>query len=70
MHTSVNLNHLIQTRTKSEYIPYKFKPKLTQKTLQDNPLMLGSIIKKKLRILERKDIDKYLTSIIQSKLIN
>lgn len=38
-------------------------PKLRPKMLQDNPFMLGNIIRKKLRVLAEGDIDKYLSSI-------
>ena len=57
--TSVNKNN------KSEYISCGFRPKLLKKSLQDNPLVLGSILKKKLRVMERHELDRYLTAVIK-----
>lgn len=37
-----------------------FKPKMKPKLLYDNPFILGNIIKKKLKVLARGDIDQYL----------
>jgi hypothetical protein len=39
---------------------------MSKKSLQDNPLILGNIIKKKMKVLDQEGLDKYLTSIINA----
>lgn len=62
-HSSVNLMQRSQNvslekppsnkHQKNEYIPAGFRPKMLKKSLQDNPLVLGGILKKKLRVMQR-----------------
>jgi hypothetical protein len=38
------------------------------KALQNHPLILGNILKRKLQTMERIDVDRFLTSVIKSRL--
>ena len=53
---------LYKPSSESSILVSGFKPKLKPKLLQDNPFILGNIIRKKLKVLAGGDIDKYLSS--------
>lgn len=49
------------------FIARGFKPRMAKKSLQDNPLLLGSILKKKLKVMEKVEVDQYLRTVLASK---
>jgi hypothetical protein len=52
---------------RSLFIARGFKPRMAKKSLQDNPLLLGSILKKKLKVMEKVEVDQYLRTVLASK---